>query len=164
MKAPVSSGEDLIRKHLGMDSDYKNWPACYQALADELGELALIGTMWKADSSLAKWFPMTAEALEEIRQVATGERQVCNDDTDGLDWIARRIAAINPPTDATANEGNDRDSMQFRIARNRCKEFGFELVRDQCGFWIKGGGGHKRYVKHSEDLHGWIVYLSEHGF
>lgn len=37
------------------------------------------------------------EAIEEIRQVATGERQVGNDDTDGLDWIARRIAALKPP-------------------------------------------------------------------
>lgn len=38
-----------------------------------------------------------SSAIEEIRQVATGERQVGNDDTDGLDWIARRIAAVNPP-------------------------------------------------------------------
>lgn len=100
---PPTSGEALIRKHLGMEAGYNNWPACYQALADELGELTLIGAMWKADSSLEKWFPMTAEALEEIRQVATGERQVGNDDTDGLDWIARRIAALGTPNDKVSD-------------------------------------------------------------
>lgn len=56
---------------------------------------AAIGSKWKTNSSLEEWFPMTAEAIEEIRQVATGERQVGTDDTDGLDWIARRIAALS---------------------------------------------------------------------
>lgn len=34
-------------------------------------------------------------AIEEIRQVATGETQVADDDTGGMEWIAKRIAAIN---------------------------------------------------------------------
>lgn len=38
-----------------------------------------------------------AETLEAVRQVATGEIQVGNNDTDGLDWIAKRIAVANPP-------------------------------------------------------------------
>lgn len=65
--------------------------------ADAIIEAIEIGKKWQKNSSLEEWFPMTAEAIEEIRQVATGERQVGNDDTDGLDWIARRIAALNPP-------------------------------------------------------------------
>jgi len=40
-----------------------------------------------------------SEAIEEIRQVATGEKQVVNDDTEGMAWIAKRIAALKPTND-----------------------------------------------------------------
>ncbi len=46
------------------------------------------------------------DAIEEIRQVSTGERQVGNDDTDGLDWIARRIAALDPPNESSSGGEN----------------------------------------------------------
>lgn len=46
---------------------------------------------WKADR--VKFM----EAIEDIRQVATGEKQVANDDTEGMAWITKRIAALNLP-------------------------------------------------------------------
>ena len=40
-----------------------------------------------------------SELIEEIRQVATGERQVGYDDTERIEWIAKRIAAVRARND-----------------------------------------------------------------
>lgn len=43
---------------------------------EQLGADAAIGTAWRLDNSLEKWFPFTAEELERLRK-----------DKDRLDWL-----------------------------------------------------------------------------
>jgi len=44
-------------------------------------------------SSLAAPICSAVTTLNDIRAVATGERQVANDDTEGMDWIGNRAHA-----------------------------------------------------------------------
>ncbi len=45
-------------------------------------------------SDLHKTVELLVDAIEDIRQVAAGEIQIGNDDTEGLEWIVKRIAAV----------------------------------------------------------------------
>lgn len=58
---------------------------------------AEMGKKWRENSSLENWFPYTAEELQKLRAVitevylvASGEKQVTNDDTAALAWISER--------------------------------------------------------------------------
>lgn len=40
-------------------------------------------------------------AIRDIYAVATGERQVADNDTEGMSWIAKRISSLDFPVDTT---------------------------------------------------------------
>ncbi len=48
--------------------------------------------------------PKMLDALLDIYAVATGERQVADDDTEGMAWIAKRIARLDLPPNADVSD------------------------------------------------------------
>ena len=58
-------------------------------------------TSWSMEEGIllslneAKKVIQLRKALAEIRQVACGEKQVADDDTEALHWIYKRIEALN---------------------------------------------------------------------
>ncbi|MDP2651954.1 MAG: hypothetical protein Q8O94_02370 [bacterium] len=52
-------------------------------IVDNDAELVLFRLVWQREHLL--------EALNDIRSVATGEKQVAGNDTEGMQWIAARV-------------------------------------------------------------------------
>lgn len=63
---PANSGTALLRKHLGMAADYAAWPACYQALADDIDKLVIQLGELRVIHSVVESYIKAPEGTEEV--------------------------------------------------------------------------------------------------
>lgn len=103
-----SDGEGYL--DLYTQKQWEGWQAARQAEREAAldsislvdGWVRLPGTVKETKSELIKridiYVSRLRDALEEIRQVASGEKQVAIDDTEGMEWIDKRaIRTLKAP-------------------------------------------------------------------
>lgn len=65
-----------------------------RARVAELEQDAEIGRKWRADSSLATWFPFTAEEIERLRRLIAAHVNASNNDDSAGDTFGALAEAV----------------------------------------------------------------------
>jgi hypothetical protein len=89
--------------------DLQGWLICFP---NALVRLAEIGRRWEADSSLEKWFPITADELESRRA-----------DSQQLERMSQAIVASLPNTHTVFGSESDHAEALLQLVKRKCEAF-----------------------------------------